>query len=101
MTFKTLFVTAHQEWRESQVTTAGTGFQSANHLYQQENQLANHLYQQEKVDAITNLATTTASDCDSVAALTATNITLNKLASTISDLQSQGRHCIVLLLPQQ
>ena len=39
-TFKIFFATAHQEWRESQVTTAGAGFQSANYLDQK------YLYQQ-------------------------------------------------------
>ena len=45
-TFKTFFATVHQEWRKYQVTTAGAGFQSANHLYQHKNQSANHIYQQ-------------------------------------------------------
>ena len=63
--FKAFFATAHQEWHESLLSTAGAGFQSANHAYQQDT-----------VDAITNLATATASDCASVAALVATNSTL-------------------------
>ena len=65
--FKEFFATAHQEWRESQTTTAGAVFQSGNHAYQ----LANHVYQNETVEAIANLATATASDRASVAALTA------------------------------
>ena len=32
--FKEFFATAHQEWRESQTTTAGAVFQSSNHAYQ-------------------------------------------------------------------
>ena len=64
--FKVFFATAHQEWRESQVTTTGAGFQTANAV----------VYQKDTVDAIANLATATASDCASVAALTATNSTL-------------------------
>ena len=107
-TFKTFFAPAHQEWRESQVTTAGAEFQSANHLYQHKNQSANHVYQQETVDAIDTLATATTSDCASVAALTSTNITLTvkvsashaklvvalqdnaKLANTMVDLHRKG-----------
>ena len=63
--FKAFFTNAYQEWRESLVTTASAGFQSSNHTYQQDT-----------VDAIANLATATASDRASVAALTATNSTL-------------------------
>ena len=108
MTFKTFFATAHQEWRESQVTTAGTELQSANHLYQHKNQSSNNVYQQETVDAFSNLDTATASDPASVAALTATNTTLTakvsvthakfvvvlqdnaELANTITDLHRKG-----------
>ena len=64
--FKSFFATAHQDWRESQATTTGANFHSANHVYQQDT-----------VDAIANLATATASDRASVAALTATNGTLS------------------------
>ena len=63
---------AHQERRELQMTTAGAVFQSGNHAYQ----AANHVYQNERVEAIVNLATATASDRTSVAALTATNSNL-------------------------
>ena len=56
--FKEFFATAHQEWRESQTTTAGTVSQSGNHAYQS----ANHVYQNETVESIANLATATASD---------------------------------------
>ena len=80
-TFKTFFATVHQEWRELQVTTSGAGFQLANNLYQQD------LYQQETVDDIANLATATASDRTSVAAITATNTTLTtKLLRTTQNL---------------
>ena len=65
-TFKILFATSHQEWRESQVTTAGASFQNAN----------SSVYHQDTVEAITKLATATTSDCAAVVALTATNITL-------------------------
>ena len=70
--FKEFFATAHQEWRESQTTTAGAVFQLGNHAYPS----ANHAYQKKTVEDIANLATATASDCASVAALTATNSTL-------------------------
>ena len=63
---------AHQEWRESQTTTAGAFVQSGNYAYPS----ANHAYQNEMVESIANLATDTASDRASVAALTATNSTL-------------------------
>ena len=67
-----IFATAHQEWRESQTTTAGAIFQLVNHTYQS----ANYTYQNETVEAIANLATATASDRSLVAAITATNSTL-------------------------
>ena len=70
--FKECFATSHQEWRESQTTTAGAVFQSGNHTYQS----ANHAYQNETAKVIKKLATATASDRASVAALTATNSTL-------------------------
>ena len=70
--FKEFFATAHQEWQELQTTTAGAVFQLGNHAYQS----ANHAYQNETFEAIANLATSTASDRASVAALTATNSTL-------------------------
>ena len=63
--FKSHFSGPHQEWHKTQDTTASAGFQSAN--------LA---YQQDTVYAIANLATATASDCASVATLSATNITM-------------------------
>ena len=66
-----IFATDHREYWESQTTTAGAVFQS-NHAYQS----ADHGYQNETVEAITNLATSTASNRASVAALNATNITL-------------------------
>ena len=58
-------------------------FQSGNHVYPS----ANHAYQNETVEAIANLATATASDRASVAALTATNRTLtNDCTATHSQL---------------
>jgi hypothetical protein len=68
--FKTDFAIAHQEFRESQVTSNQAGYQQA----------ANAAYtdlQQETADAIANLATATASDRSTVASLTSTNSTLS------------------------
>ena len=94
--FKKKNSTAHQKFRESQTTIAGAVFLSGNHAYQNET-----------VEAIANLATATASDRASVAALTATNSTLtadctathaqllialqdlSKLQVTVADLQKQ------------
>ena len=91
--FKVYFETSHLEWRDTQVTSAGAGFQSDNHTYQKYT-----------VNAISNLSTATASNRASVLALTATNRTLTakvdashanhitalleitKLASTIAEL---------------
>jgi hypothetical protein len=93
--FKTFFSEAHKEWRQSQATTAGTGYSSS----------ANSVYQQDTVDAIANLATATAHDRSAVASLTTTNSTLvsdcanchgklvlalqeiTKLTSTVADLR--------------
>jgi hypothetical protein len=61
--FKTEFALAHQELRESQLTTSSTGFRSANAVIDLEHETG---------DAITNLATATAVDHQTVAALTAT-----------------------------
>ena len=74
--FKIFFATAHQELRESQATTAGASYHTANHVNQH---AANHVYQQENFDPISNLATATvtASNRVSVATFTATNSTLS------------------------
>ena len=71
--FKIFFATTHQELCKSQATTAGAGYHAANLV---DHQASNQLYQQETVDAITNLATSTASDRASVATLTTTNSNL-------------------------
>ena len=75
---------------KSQATTAGAGYHAANIV---DHQAANQLYQQETVYAITNLATSTASDHASVATLTTTNSNLadaltlsnNKLVTALQD----------------
>ena len=95
--FKTFFALARHEWRKSLVTNAGGGFQSANHVYQQDT-----------VGTIANLATATASDRASFADLTTTNGTLTaeltasnaklvvalqeitKLTTTIADLKAKS-----------
>jgi hypothetical protein len=61
--FKTEFALAHQELRETQLTTGSTGFHSANSAT---------VLQHETADAIANLATATTADRQTVAALTAT-----------------------------
>jgi hypothetical protein len=65
--FKRDFALSHRELRETKVTAAGAGYQSANSV---------DVYQQETVDAIANLATATAADRQTVATLSATNSTL-------------------------
>ena len=79
----TLFTTAHNKWRESQSTTTGAEFHSANLLQEED---TTQLYQQETVDAIANLVTAATNDCATVATLTATNSTLT-LALTTCQLQ--------------
>ena len=64
--FKVLFATSHQEWRESQVTTAGADFQTANST----------LYHQDTFEVIANLAPVMASDRAAVADIFAKNSTL-------------------------
>ena len=71
--FKTFFAISHNEGRESQSTTTGAKFHSANFLQEQD---TTQLYQQETVNTISNLATATASNRSTVVNLTATNSTL-------------------------
>ena len=78
--FKTFFATVHNEWRESQSTTAGAKFHSANRLQEQD---AMQLYQQETVDAISNLATATASNRATVTTLKSINCTLTSALTAI------------------
>ena len=81
--FKVYFALSHRELRETKVTSAGAGYQSANSVYQQET-----------VDAIANLATATAADRQTVATLSATNSTLTveltsvnrKLVTALADI---------------
>ena len=71
--FKTFFATAHNKWSESQSTTTGAEFHTANLLQEQD---TTQLHQQETVNAIDNLATAISSDSTTVATLTATTSTL-------------------------
>ena len=88
--FKTFFSTSHQELRKLQATPKGVSYHSANHVGQH---AANHVYQQETVDDISNLSTSTAIDCASVASITSTNSNLaaalmlsnSKLFTTLQD----------------
>jgi hypothetical protein len=70
--FKTDMALAHQELRDSQVTSTQAGYQSANAAYADAYDI-----HQETAQAIANLATATASDRSTVASLTATNSSLN------------------------
>ena len=69
--FKTAFSLAHQELRDSQVTSNQAGYHNANAAY--EHATAAFELQQETAAAIANLATATAADRSTVASLTSTN----------------------------
>jgi hypothetical protein len=82
--FKTAFTEAHTNLHLSQQTTQGAGFHTANQAMKS--------FVTETADAFANLATTTATDCQLMADLVATNKALTKqLAekdSIIAQLQS-------------
>jgi hypothetical protein len=90
-TFKTDFATAHQELRESQLTTQGAGFHTANAVTFDEIQI-------QTADALANLATTTASDRSAVSALMTTNSTPTEaLATATTQLKTpQADMCLSL-----
>jgi hypothetical protein len=71
--FKRDFTLSHREFRESNVTSAGAGYQTANSVYQQDT-----------VDAIANLATATAHDRQTVATLSATNSALTTELTSVN-----------------
>ena len=85
--FKTTFTIAHQELRESQVTSEQAGYHNANAAME---------FQQDTAIALANLATATASDRSTVSNLSETNSNLTndlalantKLAKAISDIAS-------------
>jgi predicted RNase H-like nuclease (RuvC/YqgF family) len=80
--FKIDFATAHREFRLSNQTAQQTGFHSANMMIEhgQEETM------QDTVNAISQLATSTASDRGTVATLTTTNA---KLATQLEAAQAQ------------
>jgi hypothetical protein len=81
-TFKADFSLAHQEMRESQTTTQGAGFHSANAALTAD-------FQQQTFEALANLATATESDRSAVSNLTGTNSALTtQLASTNAKLDT-------------
>ncbi len=70
--FKAAFAEAHQDFRESQVTSQQSGYHNANAAFE---------LQQDTATAIANLATATAADRSTFSNLTATNsILTNELA---------------------
>ena len=85
--FKTTFTIAHQELRESQVTSEQAGYHNANAAME---------FQQDTAIALANLATANASDRSTVSNLSETNSNITndlalantKLAKAISDIAS-------------
>jgi hypothetical protein len=80
--FKLYFATAHREFRLTNQTAQQSGFHSANMMIKQ----GRDKTMQDTVDAITQLATVTASDCGTVATLTTTNA---KLATQLEAAHAQ------------
>ena len=72
---KTNSTVTYQELRESQQTSRGTGYHSANNATMED---LHQDIQQETVDAIANLATATEANRATVEILTATNSQLSK-----------------------
>jgi hypothetical protein len=78
--FKVDFALAHQDFRDSQVTSRQAGYHNANAAFE---------LQQDTATAIANLATATAADRSTVANLTSTNSNLTiELAQTTAKLAS-------------
>ena len=87
--FKTEFSLAHQEFRDSQVTSQQAGYHAANAAYTD--------MQQETALAIANLATATAADRSTVASLTSTNSSLsNEVTQTTVKLTAANREITAL-----
>jgi hypothetical protein len=80
--FKLDFTTAHREFRLTNQTAQQSCFHSANMMIEQGREET----MQDTVNAITQLATTTDSDCGTVATLTTTNA---KLATQLETAQAQ------------
>jgi hypothetical protein len=92
--FKTDFALAHQELRESQVTSQSAGFHSAN--------LAHNINQQQNTaDALANLATATAADHSIVSQLTNTNSQLSNQLQESNQKLNQAMNNIIAQLKQQ
>jgi hypothetical protein len=77
--FKTFFAEAHQDLRDSQITSKQLGYHDANYVLNNANDLV--INQHGTAEAIANLATAIASDRATVASLTATNSTLTATSS--------------------
>jgi hypothetical protein len=73
--FKANFAAAHQDYRDSQLTWCQSGYQSANQAATESDDTSFNI--QGTADAIANLATATASDCNTVAPLAETNTSQN------------------------
>jgi hypothetical protein len=82
--FKIDFALAHQELRESQLTSQGAGYQSANSamVQGQDTQASNDSWHTQTADALANVATATVSDHSTVLVLTATNSDLSSALSS-------------------
>jgi hypothetical protein len=78
------FATAHREFRLTHQTAQQSGFHSANMMIEQGREET----MQDTADAITQLATATASDRGTVATLTTTNAKLAKLATQLEAAQA-------------
>jgi hypothetical protein len=72
--FKTFFAEAHQDLRDSQITSKQSAYHDANYVLNIANDSV--IDQHDTAEAIANLATATASDRATVASLTATSSTL-------------------------
>jgi hypothetical protein len=83
--FKIDFATAHREFRLTNQTAQQSGFHSANMMIEQGRDDS----MQETVEAITQLATATASDRGTVATLTTTNAKLANQLEAAHDLIAQ------------
>jgi hypothetical protein len=89
-TFKVDFSLAHQEMRESQATTQGAGFHSANAALD---------FHQQTFEALANLATATESDRSAISNLTGTNSALAiQLATTNAKLDTALADIVALRL---
>jgi hypothetical protein len=89
--FKLDFATAHREFRLTNQTAQQSGFHSANMMIGQGRDKS----MQDTVDAITQLATATASDCGTVATLTTTNAKLaTQLEARDCDTEEQDQTCL-------